>query len=272
LTTLFAFVHIPKTAGSTISAILRQSFRTAHCDIRLGKQFDVPPLSLETLRRTRRVYRRLRSIAGHGVLPRGPLHEAREGMQFYTFLRDPLVRCASEYQYLVQRDGLAVSFDQWIRTDPARNRMTKMLCGREDAEAAVSMFRQGTVGFVGLTERFNESLVLLRKWFHEPALDIRYRAKNVMADNQIKNQLLASPATRGRLLDANREDVILYRHVVQALYPRQMQAYGPTLSSDVGQFEAGNRRPMPYPRQLPSLLLRELIYKPLAPRLACCWR
>ena len=263
---MFAFVHIPKTAGSTISTILRQSFRTRHCDVRLGRDFNVPPLSPEVLRRIGWVYRRLRSIAGHGVVPHGELGRAGFQGRFYTFLRDPVVRCASEYQYLVQRDNLTVPFDQWIETAPARNRMTKSLCAQENADAAIALVQQ-RVEFVGLAERFDQSLVLLRHWFQASALDIRYLSKNVSRDNHIKNQLLNTSASRKKLILANQQDDRLYHHVLDSIYPEQVRAYGPTLDADVARFQANNVRPRPYPSQLASLFLRELVYKPLAPKL-----
>jgi hypothetical protein len=200
-------------------------------------------------------------------VPHSDLHWAYPDIRFYTFLRDPLARCASEYQYLVHRNNLAVPFSQWIETEPTRNRMTKRLCGRDDVDAALSIIQQ-RVGFVGLTERFDESLVLLRSWLEDPALDIRYRSKNVMRDNRIKDQLLDRGQTREKLILANQEDLRLYHHVVRHIYPQQVRKYGPTLSVDVERFQAGNVRPRPFPRQLASLLLREMVYKPLAPTLA----
>lgn len=264
---MFAFIHIPKTAGSTISSILRHSFRTRHCDVRLGDDFLNPALTARSLRRIGWVYWRLCSIAGHGVVPHTDLRALARDVRFYTFVREPLVRCASEYQYLVQRDGLTAPFDTWIETPNARNRMTKKICGKEDASAAMAILEK-RVGFVGLVERFDESLVLLRSWFGVPALDIRYRAKNVMADNRVKQRLLGDRTARDRLIHANREDIELHRFVVESLYPRQVSEYGSALADDVRQFVATNCRPRPYPRQLVSLLLRELVYKPLVPALA----
>jgi hypothetical protein len=268
---VLAFIHIPKTAGSTISTILRNSYCTRHCDIRLGDDFREPVLSSLVLRRIRWVHWRLGSIAGHGVVPHSDLQVAYPNIRFYTFLRDPLHRCASEYQYLVRRDHLSVPFAEWIQTDLARNRMTKKLCGREDADVALSILRR-RVGFVGLTERFDESLLLLRSWLADPALDIRYRPKNVTRDNHIKNRLLRQRPTRQMLIGANREDLRLYDQVVRSIYPEQERAYGEGLSTEVQRFQASNVRPRPYPRQLVSLLLREMIYKPLAPTLARTYR
>jgi hypothetical protein len=265
---VFAFIHIPKAAGSTLASILRHSFCTRHCDVRCGNGLKGrPQLTAAMLRRIRWIYWRLDSIQGHGVVPYGDLQKVYPAIRFYTVLREPVQRCASEYQYRVLRGDLDMTFDQWIDTDIARNRMTHMLAGRPDADAAIETVER-CVGFVGLVERFDESLVMWRRWLDDPRTDIRYRAKNVMTDNRLKKQLLDDPVTRARLVDANREDLKLYEHVVRCVYARQAQHYGPTLAADVQRFTAANVRPATYPRQLPSLVLRKAVYRPLAMRIA----
>lgn len=265
---MFAFIHIPKAAGSTVASILRHSFLTRHCDVRCGNGLKGrPKLTAAMLQRICWVYWRLESIQGHGVVPHSDLHQVAANIRFFTWLREPIQRCASEYQYRVLRGGLDMSFEDWIGTDIAHNRMTYMLAGRPDADAAIEMV-ESRVGFVGLVERFDESLIMWRRWLDDERADIRYRAKNVMKDNRIKRQLLDDPASRARLEEANREDVRLYNHVVSCVYPRQVQQYGRSLEADVEQFTAVNCRPHPYPRQLASLALRRAVYRPLALRIA----
>ena len=157
----------------------------------------------------------------------------------------------SEYQYLVLRDNLTTPFAAWIESDRANNRMTRKLCGTADADAAIAMIRQ-RVGFVGLVERFDESLVMLRPWLGDPDLDIRYRAKNVMRDNRIKNHLLDDPGTREKLIAANRQDLRLYRYTVRTIYAGQVQRYGPALAEAVRQFTARNVRPVPTHASFPA--------------------
>jgi hypothetical protein len=264
---VFAFIHIPKTAGSTISSILRQSYRTKHCDIRLGNDFAEPVLTASTLRRTRMIHWRLKSIAGHGVVPYSDLETLCPDLRYYTFVREPLSRCASEYQFLVQRDGLTASFDEWIASDAARNRITKKLGGTDDSASAIEVLRR-RVDYVGVVERFNESLVMWQRWCGDPDLEIRHRPKNVMRQTSIKDNLLRDPVSHSALLAANQEDLEVYRYVLQEILPKQLSQYGPALEADVRAFQATNRPPRPCPGQLTSLLVRELLYKPLSKRLA----
>ncbi|HUS40636.1 MAG TPA: sulfotransferase family 2 domain-containing protein [Pirellulales bacterium] len=262
---MLAFIHIRKTAGSTIDMVFRQSFGMGHCCVRHHRaRAAAPVITAAELDRCRWIYRRMKTVSGHGIVPYSDLHLADPEIRFFTFLRDPIARCASDYQFRVQRGGMRMPFERWITTDIARNQQTKKLAAVEDAAAAIASF-DSRISFVGLVERFNASLVLLRKWSQIPQLDIRYRSKNVAKDVSIKDRLLNGPDTREMLIEANQEDQKLYDYVAEEVYPRQVQAYGESLAADVQLFEATNA-PLPvYPRQLMSMLLRELVYKPLVP-------
>lgn len=262
---MLAFIHIRKTAGSTIDMILRQTFGAGHCRVRHGSHRAANPvIAADELGRCRWVYWRMQSVSGHGIVPHSDLDVLDRSIRFFTFLRDPLARTASDYQFRVVRGGLKKSFDEWVRTDVARNQQTKKIARVEDADAAIEMLER-RVGFVGLVERFNESLVLWRRWCGTPRLDIRYESKNVSSDSSIKKQLLADPNTRRQLAAANAEDQRLYEYVADTLFPRQIRQYGESFAADVLDFEATNAPRPVLPRQLFSMLLREVIYKPLAP-------
>lgn len=265
---ILAFMHVPKAAGSTVATILRQSFRTRHCDVRCGNAFrGQPVLTSTTLSRIQWIYRNLISIQGHGVVPNPDLCSGQFNLQFYVFLRDPIVRCASEYQYRVVKGGMDRPFDEWIESSIAQNRMTKMLAGECDAAAALSQL-QSRFGMIGLVERFDESLLLLKRWMNHDALDIRYRSKNVMSDNSIKNELLNDSRSLEKLKRANEQDRRVYDFARQTLFERQLQEYGSGLGFDVARFIEINDRPKMYPKQIPSLFLRECVYKPIALKLA----
>jgi len=261
---MYAYIHIPKTGGSTVATILRHSFLSRHCDLKLGDGFYYPVLTAAALRRAHWIYWRLESIAGHHIAPHGDLESYWPDIQYYTFLRNPLRRCISEYQRAIDRLKRQVSFDQWIANPLYHNRMTKHLAGCEDADQAIDVLHS-KLGMVGLVERFDESLLLLRHWLDDPRLDIRYQAKNVARRNVIRKRIWNDPDAMKRLTEANRLDMRVYRHVVDEIYPRQVAAYGPRIEHDLAEFQNTNRAPRKYPRQLPSLLLREMIFRPLAP-------
>jgi hypothetical protein len=71
--------------------------------------------------------------------------------------------------------------------------------------------------FVGLTERFDESMVLLRALV-APDLDIRYERANVAKSSRIAKELLSDPVTRQMIVEANQGDLELYEYVLRELY------------------------------------------------------
>jgi len=260
---MLAHIHIQKTGGQTVCDILRQSFPGTHCDLRsrLATSAD--------LRLARCFYPRMASIAGYGVLPLSDLG-AWESVRFFAFIRDPLKRCASHYQFAWRKHGLRTDFETWIRTNA--DHQTRYLTrtgpavgtGKVAAEQAIAVL-QKHVGLVGLLERFNESLVLLRRWSGNPGLNVCYRSRNVARDNDVKNRVLEDPRSRELLRRYNAEDEKLYRYVCEVVYPRQVAEYGGSLAGDVAELEASLPAPARFSigRTLASAK-RNLLYKPVA--------
>lgn len=268
---MLGFVHIEKAGGTTMRQILRQSFGARHCDAKVWPDEDRfvreqrpdRVLSGDDLRRMRWVYWRLESIAGHPVVPFSDLERACPGIRYYTFLREPLSRCASHYQSISLRDPDTEPFEDWIAKEHYHNVQCRKLAGRQDAEAAIEVLRQ-RIGFVGCLERFDESLVMLRNWAAHPDLNICYRSKNVASDSSIKKRLLSDPESRALLEEVNREDRKLYRFVQDELYPQQVREYGNTLEADLRDFQTSNAEAVKTSRrELAGRVTRNLAYKPL---------
>lgn len=265
---LLAHVHVMKTGGQTTCDILRQSFPGRHCDIQAKWV-----VTREDIELARRFYPRLRSIGGHGVVPTDELATDFPGIRFFVFLRDPVKRCVSHYQYRRNKDETS-DFEPWL----ARygNYQARFLCRMSgaqdpwatvpDADRAIELLERN-VGFVGLQERFDESLVLLRRWVDDPDFDIAYRARNVASAVDTSKTLLGNPRAVELIEAAHREDQRLYRHARDVVYRRQVEAYGPTLADDVATLRASLPAPQ---RRVPARMLasirRGLLYKPYARR------
>lgn len=262
---MLAFIHIEKTAGSTLTGILRRSLGTRHCDVRgwrEGWNEEEDRFTPDDLRRTQKIYRHLQSIAGHGVRPRERLDLVDPGIRFYTFLREPLARCASHYQHQVQKMGRTVPFLEWIQNERYRNFQVKKLAGVEDARAAIQILDE-RVGFVGLMEHFNESLVMWQQFCQPLTIDIRYRSRNVANDALVHWTLIMDQASCAALAEANGEDLRLYRYVVEEAYPRQKLQFGSELSQRVSEFQ--HDRPTQVPLEpIHAILMRRLVHRPIA--------
>ena len=255
-TIMLTHVHIMKTAGQTICGILRQSFAGNHCDLVVPR-----PATAKDIRWAMRFYPGLKSIAGHCVVPYGDLEQAGFRPRYFTFLRDPIERCVSHYQFSVQKNHCRQSFDRWLTRHA--NFQTKILSSTDDASRAIELLEK-RICFVGLVERFNESLVLLRHWSGNDAFDVRYRSRNIATDNRIKKQLLASPGTVARIEELHTADLQLYAHARDIIYARQTAQFGPGLDQAVEEMEASLPGPAVLSlQQFVASAKRNMLYKPL---------
>ena len=239
---LLVFVHINKTAGTTLRYILRSSYGARHCDVEpWHAAWSDPPFSTADLERVRKLYPRLASIAGHRITGYVDLEEAGTDLRYLTFLREPVALCASRFQYqLDYRKKKNLVFEEWIEKDWVRNSQTQLIGGTTDPAHATSVIDRKEM-FVGLTERFDESIVMLRE-LRAPDLQIGYRPVNVAKSSGVAKRLLSDHRTRQLIVDANQADLELYDHVMREVYPAQERAYGTSLSRSVDSFREETRK------------------------------
>jgi hypothetical protein len=239
---MLVFVHINKTAGSTVRHILRSSYGARHCDVEPWQApWSETPFSATDLRRLRRIYPSLASIAGHRITGDTDLDGAGDELRYFTVLRDPLKLCASRFQYHVDhRKKKHLVFEEWIQRDWLRDAQTKRIAGTADAGEAIRIIEAKGM-FVGLTERFDESMVLLKSLLAGD-LDISYTPVNVARRNTLAKELLDDEKTRQALVEANQADLDLYDWVSTELYPRFARELGPALEAAVAEQQAKARR------------------------------
>ncbi|UCE58879.1 MAG: sulfotransferase family 2 domain-containing protein [Phycisphaerales bacterium] len=238
---MLAFVHIEKAAGTTMNLILHRSFGLRHCDVQ-SWHHRRGLFTASDYRRLRWLYPGLMSVAGHYVQPYSDLESARPDTRYYTILREPLMRCASHYQYQVQHMNIEAGFEEWIANPEFRDFQTRKLVGSDDLDAAIRVLTEKLL-FVGLVERFDESLVMLRRKAGIRRFDIRYTRERVAENNTIKRRILDDPDSYKLLVEANRVDAELYRFVAEELMDRQRREYGSTLDSDLASFQEAKAPP-----------------------------
>ena len=244
-TLLIAHVHIMKTAGQTVCDILRNSFGHNHCDLRCGDLATVADVTF-----AKQFYPNLQSLGGHSIRPWSELSEI-PNLRFFTFLRDPIERCLSHYQFDLQRNGRNIDFLEWLPRNA--NYQTKILGRSDDASTAIDVL-ETRIGCVGFVEDFDRSLKLLQRWSGHQ-LDLTYRSRNRAKTNSVKQAVLANPEYVSALHEANRSDQEVYRYSRDIIYPRLVAEF----DSD-GDLETPARSTIPF---WPSAK-RNLLYKPWA--------
>jgi len=219
---VFIFIHIFKTGGNTLTQEIEKNFPAEQVYARQGERI---------LTADRAGLARYRYATGHypysvhQFFPSRPL--------FGTMLRDPVDRALSVYGYTRSQPGdnevhviaRNTTIDQFIAHERIRthisNVMTLFLAAEPDlflsrAESMnrghleLAKKRLSEMAFVGLTERFDESLALLRKKFGWPEGKGPIESKNV-TPNPVRKRDVSNAVLR-QLSEMNRLDEELYAH------------------------------------------------------------
>ena len=273
------FLHLPKTGGWTLRATLRYKYpsRTHHLYNTPQPQEAIRKLAPTELRDAR-------VVTGH--VPYGIHRHIPQQCEYITLLREPVARVVSMYHYIrthpkhgfFHRDELArsgIGLEQFIRTatDPGLdNLQTRMISGRkagevlarasngrtwvapkldqEDLEAAKRNLERFLV--VGLTERFDESFILIRR-----ALGWRlpmYETHNVAKGPRPE----PPPAAAIELIrERNQLDLELYDHA-RDLFSAAVERQGGSFRREVAAFTALNLIPNRIAPRIPTSLRRPL--------------
>ena len=259
---MLVFIHINKTAGSTVRYMLRSTFGMRHCEVEPFSAYrGGVPFSNQDLQYLRKFYPRLESIAGHSLTGYTDLQEEGTEFRYFTFLRDPLKTCASRFQYNVQyREKRDLVFEDWIQKDWTRNAQTKRIAQVADVNQAIRIIQKKAI-FTGLAERFDESMVMLKALLANN-LNIAYKRVNVASNNTIAKNLLSDPRTWQMLLEANQVDLELYNYVKKEIYPAFRQEYGVSLEADVAAYQAEQDKSFNYLNLTLSRLKQYALYRP----------
>lgn len=271
---LLAYCHIFKTAGMTLRYLLRRHFGPRHLDIehRMRRHsrawFADHFVREEDLRFDLRVYPFARSVCGHFLRPCVDFGRLDNRLHWYTFLRSPSHRYVSHYLWSLHQPGAKqMEFGQWMDKTKVDNLQVRWLAGSEDLEAAKKILRE-RFRFVGLVERFDESLLLLRARFGLHDFDVRYaKARNSAAergDDRRRRELKERLSDFQDEIDSrNQLDAELYAFASDELWPQQVADYGETrLAADrqlIGR--SHERRPLAWLRYGTGLAYRNTIYK-----------
>jgi hypothetical protein len=219
------FLHLPKCGGTTLNRIMEWEYDPLRI-------FSIDPIfylwSYHKLNRwPAERLGRMQVLKGH--MPFGIHARLPQASTYITFLRDPVERVISAYyfalNYLLHPKHRWVSkltLEEYARLSPNHNVQTKYLSGRsfvgdyhagdcnsemlEMAKANLTQY----FSLVGLTERFDEGLAILKIIFGWQIA--KYAKFNVTKSRLKKTSLPAS--TVDLITERNKYDVALYEYAV----------------------------------------------------------
>lgn len=171
------FLHVPKTAGTTLNRLIEWEYP-------LSKMYSIDPVFYEwsaahLRKRSSDQLKRIRIFKGHMTFG---LHEVLpQPATYITILRDPVDRTLSAYYFMrnyklhplywrFRREKWTL--EDFVRRSPRDNVQSKILAGAEYREPCTAeIFARAKENLlqyfsvVGLSERFEESLALMKLRF-----------------------------------------------------------------------------------------------------------
>jgi hypothetical protein len=253
---LLAFVHIPKTAGATVLSMFAAAYsRSAIRDS--GNYFRNPEGAPSKIMRGAQTGGRV--MGGH--TPYGLLREnLPTDTRYMTFLREPVDRVLSHYWRHIRRpdpsrprrservkqplgrlmaDSLQEAFTE-MHLPQINNLATRLLCGHpaptgdlpasalDNAKENLSEFE-----FVGIQERFEESLVLLQRMLGLSR--VPYEDRHVSSDRPAVDEIPG--ADRALIEEHNQFDTELYEFGLR-LFEDAVAVAGEGFAADVEALRA----------------------------------
>ncbi|MFP5259467.1 MAG: sulfotransferase family 2 domain-containing protein [Acidobacteriota bacterium] len=251
----FCFLHIPRTAGTTLNKILLDNFKPEEV---LSLYTDSDFVNFKEISQDH--LEKIKLIQGHILLQEyDPPRIYSRDVRVFTFLREPIARLHSEYYFLKTWKhshmysiihGRNISFSEYITSDlkevvyKGKNFMTRVLSGvdltsSEACEKALSLAKKNLervfVAF-GIQELFDESLVLLARQLG--LRNIFYEKRNVLDD---KSKSVISDLDYEVATLHNQWDIKLYDFAV-GLFNEKISSGGAALRREIEVFEKVNEK------------------------------
>lgn len=238
------FLHVPKSAGTTLNRLIEWEYP-------LFEMYSVDPVLFRWSRARlwrlpQRRLKRFRVFKGH--MPFGLHKILPQPATYITVMRGAVERVISAYYFMsnyklhpnywkFRREGWTL--EDFVRRSPRENVQTKMIAGVDyDAPCTAEILAEAKdnlryFSLVGLTERFEESLALMKLRFGWKLES--YSSFNITRTRPKKRDLPQS--TLDLIAERNRFDIELYECAAK-LFEEAIDNNAAEVRRVVGQLEA----------------------------------
>jgi hypothetical protein len=243
------FVHIQKTGGSTLRLIVRREYGADGLVRLIASEASEQLASYVASPEARAT---VRAIIGHGAF--ADRHALPIDARFVTMLREPVARVVSHHAFAQRTPHLGVgaysqgmSLREFVESDVTRPRIHNLqtrLLGRVEPDEAITRAMLAAAkhnleqhfAVVGLTERFDESILLMRRalgWKRWPFYERRNVTPRSAGSAPLSDDVLAL------IREHNALDIELYEWVARR-FDDAVRVAGPRLQADLLAFQALN--------------------------------
>lgn len=238
---MICFIHIEKASGSTLHHIFRNNFLSYISTTPFKVWTNEPENALSHEEMELLCGKWLdftQGIGGHNTRCFLDYESAVEQpVNYVTFMREPVSRYISHYNHQTYVKGISWSVQSFLSEKRFSNFMTKKIAGKPDIDLA-KQYVEEKIAFVGLTERFDESLLLMKDVLGMPEFDIRYQRKNATPQKKVKREF--DDQLKEEIKARNQMDIELYRFVTEEIYPKYQQQYQGDLEADLESLKDAN--------------------------------
>ncbi|MCW3086361.1 MAG: hypothetical protein JWP12_3727 [Bacteroidetes bacterium] len=254
------FLHIPKTAGSTMQNIINENYRWRFLKIHTNNLYRDPGVFTKLSVAERQ---KIKVIKGH-INFNAYLENYPGEITCFTFLRDPIKRCISDFNFIRQdkvhffhkrlEEG-KYTLKDLLKEGPVRqfdNCHVRMLASAHELEFGgvnEEIYQRALKKFdthfelFGICERFDESLIHFKRslgWNFPLYLktNVTNKKQSVLEFDEETNQLL---------LQYNHYDILLYEYACKK-FDAVIRSYPADFQKEVQRFQKLNKRHAPFRR------------------------
>lgn len=209
---ILAFVHIEKTAGTSMIHILRHNNFMRYLDVRPLYSRGDNIFTAQDLRLSLKINPFIRAIAGHSVVPYSDLESVAD-MEYITLLRNPVNRYISQYRYWGKVLGRNLTPEEFLDKTSENNMQVMKIAGEPNVQKAIDILESKFICY-GIVEKFesfiqNLAQVEAGRGRHFEPISVE---RNLTGKSKISEQDLLDKY-ESRIIENNSKDIELYQYV-----------------------------------------------------------